>query len=71
MELNFHDNMQTMSEAERKRWNAEINEMEDRMKSRVVSLVEDNDRALRHAEEHYASIQRELLSDRNHLKVRR
>ncbi|KAM8772135.1 dynein regulatory complex subunit 4-like [Acanthopagrus schlegelii] len=68
MELNYHDNMQTMSEAERKRWNAEINELEDRMKSRVVSLVEDNDRALRHAEEHYASIQRELLSDRNHLK---
>lgn len=62
--------MQTMIEAEGKRRRAEINEIEDRMKSRVVTLVEDHDRALRGAEEYYSAIQTKLLADQKELKVR-
>lgn len=46
-------------------------ELEDRTKSRIVTLVEDHDRALRGAEEYYAAAQRKLLGDQKVLKVRR
>ncbi len=62
--------MQSMIEAEGKKRRAEINELEDRMKSRVVTLVEDHDRALRGAEEYYSAIQSKLLVDQKVLKVR-
>lgn len=62
--------MQSVMEAEEKKRRAEINELEDRMKSRVVTLVEDHDRALRGAEEYYSAVQRRLLADQKVLKVR-
>ncbi|XP_045905252.1 dynein regulatory complex subunit 4-like [Micropterus dolomieu] len=68
LEVKYHKKMQTMIEAEGKRRRAEINEIEDRMKSRVVTLVEDHDRALRGAEEYYSAIQTKLLADQKELK---
>lgn len=62
--------MQSVMEAEEKKRRAEINELEDRMKGRVVTVVEDHDRALRGAEEYYSAVQRKLLADQTALKVR-
>lgn len=62
--------MQSVMEAEEKKRRAEINELEDRMKGRVVTVVEDHDRALRGAEEYYSAVQRKLLADQAALKVR-
>lgn len=62
--------MQLILEAEGKKQKAEINEFEDRMKSRVVTLVEKHDKALRSAEQEYSQIQGHLLFQRNVLKVR-
>lgn len=62
--------MQSLIEAEGKKRRAELIELEDRMKSRVVTLVEDHDRALRGAEEYYSAIQMKLLADQKVLKVR-
>ncbi|XP_044045323.1 dynein regulatory complex subunit 4-like [Siniperca chuatsi] len=68
IEVKYHKKMQTMIEAEGKKRRAEILELEDRMKSRVVALVEDHDRALRGAEEYYSAIQSKLLADQKVLK---
>lgn len=68
--MKYHKNMQLLMDAEEKKRRAEIMELEDRMKSRTVSLVDDHDRALRGAEEYYAAVQRKLLGDLKVLKVR-
>ncbi|XP_070711656.1 dynein regulatory complex subunit 4-like [Pempheris klunzingeri] len=68
IEVKYHNKMQSMIEAEGKRQRAEVNALEDAMKSRVVALVEDHDRALRGAEEYYAAIQIKLLEDQKQLK---
>ncbi|XP_023117768.2 dynein regulatory complex subunit 4-like isoform X1 [Amphiprion ocellaris] len=68
MELKFHHQMQSLMEAEGKRRRAEVLELEDQMKSRVVILLEDQDRALRGTEEFYASVQNKLLLDQKLLK---
>lgn len=71
MEVKYHKNVRSLMEAEEKKRRAEIMELEDRMKSRIVTVVEDQDRALRGAEEYYAAAQRKLLGDLKVLKVRR
>lgn len=71
IEVKYHKNMQSLMEAEEKKRRAELMELEDRMRSRIVTLVEDHDRALRGAEEYYAAAQRKLLGDQKALKVRR
>ncbi|XP_070780285.1 dynein regulatory complex subunit 4-like [Enoplosus armatus] len=68
IEVKHHKQMQTVIEEEGKRRKAEILELEDKMKSRVVTLVEDHDKALRAAEEYYSAIQSKLLLDRRALK---
>uniref|UniRef100_A0A8P4G4L4 Dynein regulatory complex subunit 4 n=1 Tax=Dicentrarchus labrax TaxID=13489 RepID=A0A8P4G4L4_DICLA len=68
IEVKYHKKMQSVVEAEGKKRRAETNELEDRMKSRVVSLVEDHDRALRGAEEYYSAVQTKLLVDQKVLK---
>lgn len=67
----YHKNLQAVTEAEDRKRKAEVIELEERMKSRVVSLVEDHDRALRGAEEYYCATQRKLLEEQKLLKVRR
>ncbi|XP_041789695.1 dynein regulatory complex subunit 4-like [Chelmon rostratus] len=68
IEAKYHKKMQLILEAEGKKQKAEINEFEDRMKSRVVTLVEKHDKALRSAEQEYSQIQGHLLFQRNVLK---
>ncbi|KAM6936693.1 uncharacterized protein PEZ65_006749 [Lycodopsis pacificus] len=60
--------MQSMTEAEAKKRQAEVDSIEDRMKSRVETLIEEHDRALRHADDYYSAVQKELLLDQNKLK---
>lgn len=69
IEVQYQKNMQRLSEAEEKKRRTEQNEIEDRMKSRIVTLVQDHDRALRGAEEYYSAIQKKLLVDQKMLKV--
>ncbi|GAA6225662.1 growth arrest-specific protein 8-like [Lates japonicus] len=68
IEVKYHKKMQLTMEAEGKRRKAEVNELEDRMKSRVVALMQENDRALRGAEEYYSAVQSKLLLDQKLLK---
>lgn len=67
--MKFHKKMQSMVEQEGKKRRAEVNELEDTMKSRVVVLMEEHDRALRGAEEYYSKVQNKLLDDQKVLKV--
>lgn len=69
--MRYQKNMQRVAEDEEKKRRTELIEIEDRMKSRIVSLVEDHDRALRGAEEYYCASQKKLLVDQKMLKVRR
>lgn len=71
IEVRYQKNMQRVTEDEEKKRRTELIEIEDRMKSRIVSLVEDHDRALRGAEEYYCASQKKLLVDQKMLKVRR
>ncbi|KAM9363808.1 dynein regulatory complex subunit 4-like [Symphorus nematophorus] len=68
IEVKYHKKMELMIDAEGKKRRAEINELEDRMKSRVVALVEDHDRALRGAEEYYTTVHTKLMADQKRLK---
>lgn len=69
IEVQYQKNMQQMSEAEEKNRRTEQNEIQDRMKSRIVTMVQDHDRSLRGAEEYYSAIQKKLLVDQKMLKV--
>ncbi|XP_068451836.1 dynein regulatory complex subunit 4-like [Clinocottus analis] len=68
MEVKYHKKMQSATDAQAKKHHVEVADIEDRMRSRVAALVEDHDRALRRAEEYYATIQRKLLLDQSTLK---
>ncbi|KAK9540771.1 hypothetical protein VZT92_003201 [Zoarces viviparus] len=68
MEVKYHDKMQSMAEAEAKKRQAEVDGIEDRMKSRVETLIEEHDRALRHADHYYSAVQKKLLLDQKKLK---
>ncbi|XP_040003242.1 dynein regulatory complex subunit 4-like isoform X2 [Xiphias gladius] len=68
IEVRYHKKMQSMIEAEGKKRRAEVSELEDGMKSRVVTLMQDHDRALRGAEEYYSAVQTKLLADQKVLK---
>ncbi|XP_078128802.1 dynein regulatory complex subunit 4-like [Sander vitreus] len=68
IEVKYHKKMQSLIDAEGKKRRAEVNEIEDRMKSRVVTLTEEHDRALRGAEEYYSAVQTKLLADQKVLK---
>ncbi|XP_029282015.1 dynein regulatory complex subunit 4-like [Cottoperca gobio] len=68
IEVKYHKKMQLMIDAEDRKRRAEVHEVEDRMKSRVVSLIEEHDRALRGAEEYYCAVQSKLLVDQKVLK---
>lgn len=69
IEVQYQKNMQQLSEAEEKKRRTEQIEIEDRMKSRIVTMVQNHDRALRGAEEYYSAIQKKLLVDQKMLKV--
>ncbi|KAF3688174.1 Growth arrest-specific protein 8 [Channa argus] len=68
IQVKYHEKMQLMVEEEGKRRRAEINELEDRMKSRIVTMMEEHERALRGAEEYYSTVQNKLLADQKVLK---
>ncbi|XP_033985570.1 dynein regulatory complex subunit 4-like [Trematomus bernacchii] len=68
IEVKYHKKTETMIQAEGKRRRAEVLEVEDRMKSRVVALMEDQERALRGAEEYYSAVQSKLMGDQKLLK---
>ncbi|XP_069578141.1 dynein regulatory complex subunit 4-like [Brachyistius frenatus] len=67
-EVRHQQQMQSMIEMEEKRRRAEVIDLEDRMKSRVVTLIEQHERSLRGAEEYYSGVQTKLLSDQKLLK---
>lgn len=70
MEVKYHKKMQVLVEAEGRRRRAELNEMEDRMKSRLVALSEEHERKMRGAEEFHCAAQSKVLTEQRALKVR-
>ena len=68
--MKVNERMQATIEVEERKRRSEVNELEDRMNTRVVALMEDHGRALRRAEEYYSSIQNKVLADEKLLKVR-
>lgn len=70
MEVRAQQQLQSLLEGEERRRRLEVEEVEERMRSRVQALVEDQDRALRGAEEYFSGVQTKLLSDQKLLKVK-
>ncbi|XP_010785910.1 growth arrest-specific protein 8-like, partial [Notothenia coriiceps] len=68
IEVKYHKKTEAMIQAEGKRRRAEVLEVEDRMNGRVVALMEDQERALRGAEEYYSAVQSKLMGDQKLLK---
>lgn len=68
IEAKYQKNMQSLMDGEEKIRRAEIIELEERMKTRKIALVEEHDRALRGAEEYYSAAQKKLLVDQRVLK---
>lgn len=65
------ENLQSVLEAEGKQRQAQVQKLDEQMRSRIASLKEEHDGALRGAEEYYSAVQRKLLEDQRLLKVRR
>ncbi|KAK9532283.1 hypothetical protein VZT92_009674 [Zoarces viviparus] len=66
VEAKCQEEMQLMTEAEAKKRQAEVDGIEDRMKSRVETLIKEHDRELKHAKEHsdyYSAEQRKLKDE--------
>lgn len=59
-----------MREAENKKTQAEISELEDQMKRHMETLIEEHKKAFRSAEEFYTATQSKLLDDQKLLKVK-
>lgn len=68
IEAKYQKNMQLLMDTEEKMRRSEIIELEERMKTRKIALVEEHDRALRGAEEYYSAAQKKLLVDQRVLK---
>lgn len=68
IEAKYQKNMQLLMDTEEKMRRSEIIELEERMKTRKITLVEEHDRALRGAEEYYSAAQKKLLVDQRVLK---
>ncbi|XP_047433965.1 dynein regulatory complex subunit 4-like isoform X2 [Mugil cephalus] len=68
MEVRSQQQLQSLQEAGERRRRLEVEEVEERMRSRVEALVEDQDRALRGAEEYFSGVQAKLMSDQKLLK---
>lgn len=64
-------NLQVVLEAEGKQRQAQIQKLDEQMRSRMVSLKEEHEGALRGAQEYYSAVQRKLLEEQRLLKVRR
>lgn len=69
-EEKYLKNLQVVLEAEGKKRQAEVEKLDEQMKSRIGSLKEEQERAQREAEEYYSGVQRKLLEDQKLLKVR-
>ncbi|KAG7217921.1 hypothetical protein INR49_010297 [Caranx melampygus] len=68
VEVKYHKKMQAVVEAEGRKRRAELNEMEDRMKSRLVTLSEEHEREMRGAEEFHCAAQSKVLTEQRSLK---
>ncbi|KAG7231823.1 hypothetical protein INR49_010286 [Caranx melampygus] len=68
VEVKYHKKMQAVVEAEGRKRRAELNEMEDRMKSRLVTLREEHEREMRGAEEFHCAAQSKVLTEQRSLK---
>lgn len=68
IEVKYHKKMELMIEKEEEKRRVAVAEIDDRMKSREVTLIEEHDRALRRAKEHLCSTEKKLLADRRMLK---
>ncbi|XP_053194779.1 dynein regulatory complex subunit 4-like [Scomber japonicus] len=68
IEERYHRKMQSMTEAENKKRRAEVMEIEEQMRERVVTLTADHDRTYRSAEEYYSGVQSRLLAEQKELK---
>lgn len=68
-EEKYLKNLQVVLEAEGKKRQAEMEKLDEQMKSRIGNLKEEQGRAQREAEEYYSGVQRKLLEDQKLLKV--
>ncbi len=62
--------MHSVIQAERKKRTTEVFALEDKMQHLVVTLMEENGRALREAEEQHSSVQERLVEEQMLVKVR-
>ncbi|KAM4595752.1 dynein regulatory complex subunit 4-like [Fundulus diaphanus] len=69
MELRCQQRMRSLRETEEKRRRSAIAEVEDRMKIRVESLMEEHGRVLRRGEEYFSQIQERQQEELNRWKV--
>lgn len=63
-------NLQSLLEVEGKQRQAQIQKLDEQMRSRIVRLKEEHDGALRGAQEYYSAVERKLLEEQKLLKVR-
>ncbi|MED6282547.1 hypothetical protein CHARACLAT_033225 [Characodon lateralis] len=67
-EIKFYQKIWSLMDTEEKKRKLAITEVEEQMKSRVASLMEEHDRALRKGEEHFSQIQEKQQDELNKLK---
>ncbi|KAM6943971.1 dynein regulatory complex subunit 4-like [Lycodopsis pacificus] len=61
MEMKYHEKMQSMTEAEVRKRQAEVNGIKPRMKCCVETLIKEHDRAIRDTGDYYSVVQQKLL----------
>ncbi|XP_042371027.1 dynein regulatory complex subunit 4-like, partial [Plectropomus leopardus] len=70
MELKYHKQMQSMTEAANKTLEVEVNDFDNRVKRRAETLTEEHRKALRGAQEYFSGIKSKMLEDQKLLEVR-
>uniref|UniRef100_A0A672HSC1 Uncharacterized protein n=1 Tax=Salarias fasciatus TaxID=181472 RepID=A0A672HSC1_SALFA len=70
-DVKHHERIRSLIRTEEKRRRMEMEEVEKQMRSCVVDVKEEQERALRGAEERYSAAQTRLLTEHEQLKVRR
>uniref|UniRef100_A0A672I709 Dynein regulatory complex subunit 4 n=1 Tax=Salarias fasciatus TaxID=181472 RepID=A0A672I709_SALFA len=68
LEVKHHERIRSLIRTEEKRRRMEMEEVEKQMRSRVVDVKEEQERALRGAEERYSAAQTRLLTEHEQLK---
>ncbi|MEQ2190099.1 hypothetical protein GOODEAATRI_032222, partial [Goodea atripinnis] len=66
--IKYYQKIRSLMDTEEKKRKLAITEVEEQMKSRVASLMEEHDRALRKGEEYFSQIQEKQQDELNKLK---